>query len=467
MKAYNFTPLEPDGSERFNNEAMLDITNNISQALILRKKAVELLKEKRSIKDLQLSEDLVMKHVYELEVHQIELELQNDELILTRSVAVEASRKYKDASEKYKDASEKYTELYDFAPSGYFTLSKEGEIMELNLCGSQMLGKDRLHLRNNRFGFFVTDDTKPVFNLFLEKVFTSKSKESCEVVLTTNGKVPMYIYVSGIVTNNADQCLVVVIDITGRKIAEQELMKAKEKSDESDRLKSAFLANMSHEIRTPMNGILGFTSLLKNPLLTVEKQQKFISMIEKGGASMLYILNELIDIAKIESGQTNVHHTTFNINEQLKYLKSFFKPEVEGKGMQLFYQNSLPTEKAILETDREKILAILTNLIKNAIKYSDKGTIEFGYNFKPVGKPIELEFFVNDMGRGIPQDKMKVVFDRFVQAHGGYTNVSQGVGLGLAISKAYVEMLGGKIWVESEEGIGSTFFFTIPYNNKP
>ena len=458
MKAYNFTPLEQNGSERFNNEAMMDITNKLSEASILRKKAVALLKEKRSIKDLQLSEDLVMKHVYELEVHQIELELQNDELLLTRAVAEEASRKYKAASEKY-------TELYDFAPSGYFTLSKEGEIMELNLCGSQMLGKDRLHLRNNRFGFFVTNDTKPVFNLFLEKVFNSKSKESCEVVLTTHGNVPMYVYVSGIVTNIADQCLVVVIDITGRKNAEQELMKAKEKSDESDRLKSVFLANMSHEIRTPMHGILGFTELLKKPELSVEKQLMCISMIEKGSKRLFNIIKDFISISKVEPGHLKVHISACNINEQIEYIYTFFKPEVEEKGMQLFFKDSLPTKIAVLQTDSEKIIAILTNLVKNAIKYSDKGTIEFGYSLKPAGVFLEVEFYVKDTGRGIPQDKMKTIFERFIQVPKNNTIAKQGEELGLAISKSYVEMLGGEIWVESEEGKGSTFYFTIPYNS--
>ena len=464
MKAYSFTPLEQDGSDRLHNGAMMNISNNISEASILRKKAISLLKEKRSIHDLQLSENGLMKHIYELEVHQIELELQNDELMMTRSLAEDASEKYKNASEKYKDACNKYTELYDFAPSGYFTLSKEGEIMELNLNGASKLGKERSHLKNNRFGFFVSDETKPIFNLFLENVFNSKTKESCEVDLSTNVNIPMYVYITGIVTNNADQCLVVVIDITERKKAEQKLIKAKEQSEEKDRLKSAFLANMSHEIRTPMNGILGFIELLKNPRLNGARQQQYISMIEKGGTCMLNILNELMDISKIESGQTNMYISACDVNEQIEYIYTFFKPEVESKGMQIFFQNSLPAKETIIQTDREKIIAILTNLIKNAIKYSNKGTIEFGYNLKAAGDVAELEFFVKDTGIGISPDKMKFVFDRFVQTHNGETNVFQGVGLGLAISKAYVELLGGKIWFESEVGKGSTFFFTIPFN---
>jgi signal transduction histidine kinase len=152
-----------------------------------------------------------------------------------------------------------------------------------------------------------------------------------------------------------------------------------------------------------------------------------------------------------------------NVNDQIKFIYTFFKPEVERKGMQIFFQNSLPPEGAVIRADLDKLCAILTNLVKNAIKYSDKGTIEFGYNLK-AASPAKLVFFVKDTGIGIPQNKKKAIFDRFVQVALTNKRVVQGAGLGLAISKAYVEMLGGKIWVESKEGKGSTFYFTIPYN---
>ena len=139
---------------------------------------------------------------------------------------------------------------------------------------------------------------------------------------------------------------------------------------------------MSHEIRTPMNGILGFAELLKEPNLTGEEQQEYISIIEKSGARMLNIINDIVDISKIESGQMEVSISESNINEQIEYIYTFFKPEVERKGMQLSFKNALPSKEAIIKTDREKIYAILTNLVKNAIKYSDKGSIEFGYKKK-------------------------------------------------------------------------------------
>jgi PAS domain S-box-containing protein len=185
-----------------------------SKATRLRQKAEELLQKKPSKSGLQPSETEVLKLIHEFEIHQIELEMQNEELMV--------------AKEQTEVAAEKYAELYDFAPSGYFTLSREGKIIELNLCGSQMLGKERSQLINSRFGFFVTDDTKPIFNLFLKKLFKSKTRESCEVTLLTNGNLTEYVHVTGIVIENREQCHVIVIDITELKYAEEELRETNE-----------------------------------------------------------------------------------------------------------------------------------------------------------------------------------------------------------------------------------------------
>lgn len=238
-----------------------------------------------------------------------------------------------------------------------------------------------------------------------------------------------------------------------------ELEKAREKAEESDRLKSAFLANMSHEIRTPMNGILGFARLLKKPKLTGEEHEMYISIIEQSGDRMLNIINDLIDISKIESGQMEVSVSESKINEQIEYIYSFFKPEAEKKGLQISFKNSLAAEESVVQTDREKIYAILTNLVKNAIKYTHEGAIKFGYK----KKRNYLEFYVIDTGIGIAPNKQKIIFDRFVQADLSLSSRYEGAGLGLSITKAYVEMLGGKIWVKSEEEKGSEFYFTIPY----
>lgn len=246
------------------------------------------------------------------------------------------------------------------------------------------------------------------------------------------------------------------------KIAFKFYINQREKALLADRLKSAFLANMSHEIRTPMNGILGFAELLKKPNLSGELQQKYIDIIDRSGTRMLNIINDIVDISKIEAGLMEVVIKESNLNEQLEYIYTFFKPEVETKGMSLVLNNSLSAREAVIYTDREKLYAVLTNLVKNAIKYSNKGQIEFGYKLKD----RFLEFYVSDTGIGIPKDKLVSIFDRFVQVDIADSLARQGAGLGLSITKAYVEMLGGKIWVESEDGMGSTFYFTLPYNNE-
>ena len=249
-------------------------------------------------------------------------------------------------------------------------------------------------------------------------------------------------------------------DITERKQAELELIKAKEKAEESDRLKSAFLTNMSHEIRTPMNGILGFAELLKEPTLSSDDLNDYIQTIEISGARMLKTINSIVDISKIESGLVQIDIKETDINEKMEFTYKFFKPETEIKGLQLILKTSLPDEEAIVKTDNEKVYGILTNLVGNAIKFTFEGSIELGYEKK--GEC--LEFFVKDTGVGIPDNQKGIIFERFRQGSESHNRGYEGSGLGLSISKSYVKMLGGEIWVESEEGMGSTFYFTIPYN---
>ena len=272
-------------------------------------------------------------------------------------------------------------------------------------------------------------------------------------------------------------------DISEHKQVVDELIRAKEHAEESDRLKSAFLANMSHEIRTPMNGIIGFAGLLKEPKLSGEEQFEYIGIIEKSGARMLNIINDIMSISKVESGQMDVSVKETNINDQIQYIYTFFKPEAELKGIRLTVEKLLPDKEAIIRTDKEKVYAILTNLVKNAIKFTHTGSIEFGYNLKPVhpdsdhfgpkkagelvnvpAGEVELEFYVKDTGSGIRPEQQEFIFERFRQGSESLTRNYEGAGLGLAISKAYVQMLGGEIWVESNEGFGSVFYFTLPYN---
>lgn len=308
--------------------------------------------------------------------------------------------------------------------------------------------------------------------------FDSHSKIWLGVPLKVKGKIIGVLVVQSYTNENAyDESDMKLLEFVSaqisisihRKKTEDDLIAALTKAQESDRLKSAFLTNMSHEIRTPMNGILGFSDLMKAPDLSDEKKEKYISVIEKSGARMLKTINNLMDISKIEAGQIKIYLSAVNINEQMEELSDFFKEEAEKKGLQFSVKNTLTAQEAFIKSDSEKIHAILTNLIANAFKYTHEGSIEFGC-YK---KGDIIEFYVKDTGIGIPNNRKKAIFDRFVQADIEDREVYEGSGLGLSISKAYAEMLGGEIWVESEvenlstsEVRGSRFYFTIPHSVK-
>lgn len=243
-----------------------------------------------------------------------------------------------------------------------------------------------------------------------------------------------------------------------QKNTELEMSKAYEKAKESERLKSAFLANISHEIRTPMNGILGFVNLLKSEDLTADNRRKYLEIIEESSIRMLGLINNLIDISKIEAGIITANNTHFNLGELIENLVSFFKPEIKEKQLEFEYSIPASLNDVIIYSDSQKVHSILSNLIKNAIKYTHEGKINF--NVVPSGKNIRFE--VVDTGVGIRKEEYSKIFQRFTQVGTRNFNNLEGVGLGLAISKAYAETLNGKIWLNSEYGKGSTFIFELP-----
>ncbi len=246
-------------------------------------------------------------------------------------------------------------------------------------------------------------------------------------------------------------------DITEKKNLVEDLILAKEKAEESDRLKSSFLANMSHEIRTPMNGIIGFLELLQQTDLDAAVREEFLQVVRSSSDRLMTTLNDIIEISKIEAGHVDLNESVFDISNMLNYFCDFFRPEAEQKGLSISVDNRLPGGLSI-KADKNKLESILTNLIKNALKFTTKGFIEIGVR----EEEQQLIFHVSDSGSGIAADRHELIFDRFTQAEQNLARAYEGSGLGLSICKAYTDMLNGRIWLESKEGKGSTFYFLIP-----
>jgi len=251
-------------------------------------------------------------------------------------------------------------------------------------------------------------------------------------------------------------------DITEKKRIENELIKAKEKAEESDRLKTAFLQNMSHEIRTPMNAIMGFSDLLIPNFDDKTKLNEFANIINSRCDDLLTIINDLLDISKIESGQLSVCLEVCNLNALFAELVALFEPQqkrMNKEHIQLKIVAPISPSLNLIVTDIVKLRQIFINLISNAFKFTETGTIEFGVKLDINNRKV---FYVSDTGIGIPVDKFDVVFERFAQIKSGGNNFVRGTGLGLPIVKGLVELLEGNIWLESEIGKGTTFYFSFP-----
>ncbi|KUO67692.1 MAG: hypothetical protein APF83_05705 [Lutibacter sp. BRH_c52] len=244
-----------------------------------------------------------------------------------------------------------------------------------------------------------------------------------------------------------------------RKKVENELNNALLQAQESDRLKSAFLANMSHEIRTPMNGIIGFSELCLDPNITKEKQKEYANIVIKSSKRLLSIVNDILDISKIEAGLETLNLEAINLNKMFDELMTFYKPIAKENNIQLICEKGLENFKSSVETDKTKLNQVLTNLLSNAFKFTDKGSITFGYEL------IEnnLQFYVKDTGIGVEENLQNKIFDRFSQGNLDLSKQHKGTGLGLAITKRIVELFNGEIWLNSSNQ-GTSIYFTIPYN---
>lgn len=246
----------------------------------------------------------------------------------------------------------------------------------------------------------------------------------------------------------------IFLPVTEQKLLEQNLRNALSKAEEANKLKSAFLANMSHEIRTPLNAIIGFSNLLPTAQ-SRDEMNEFIGIIESNNSLLLQLINDILDLSKIEAGTLDFSETTFSVNEILDEIVYSSKLRNENDKVEILYDNRSPNY--IIRAARSRLMQVLINLMNNAMKFTEEGTIRTGCDYLP--EESMLRFFVRDTGIGIPKNKLKDIFGRFTQLN----TFIQGAGLGLSICEMIVHTMGGTIWVESEIGKGTVFWFTIPY----
>lgn len=258
---------------------------------------------------------------------------------------------------------------------------------------------------------------------------------------------------------NVKSAIGVVTDITAEKEYRQNLLKAKEKAEENDRLKSAFLANMSHEIRTPVHGIIGFAEMLNRPRLSPERRSQYSRLVADSSQQLMKIINDVIDISKIETGQIEKQEEAVLINDMMLDIFTFYQTVAKKNNIRIYLEPHLPDSETYILTDEVKLKQIISNLIDNAIKFTHEGYIKLLYQ----RKNEQIEFCVEDTGIGISDELQDAIFERFRQADVGDARKYGGTGLGLTIARSYAILLDGKLWVESKEGKGSRFYLSIPY----
>lgn len=391
---------------------------------------------------------------------QIEIGIKNEKLIHTN----EQLRK---AKEKAEISEHKYRTIFENAPVGIFRSTREGRFIEVNQALAGMLGYNNPEevledISNIAEQIFVKTENRNEIDHITPGNPVQKFENQYK---KKNGKV-FYanLFLREITDENGKKILEgIVEETTERKKYENKLKQAKEKAEESNRLKTAFLQNMSHEIRTPMNAITGFSGLLKKPDITKEKQNEYCSIIIKSSKQLLSIVNDVLTISALETKQEKADTTKVNLNSVLDELLSILKPQAQEHGLSIHTIKGLDSLRSNIYTDRTKLMQILSNLITNAIKFTDEGHIEFGYILKDEKTNPKLEFFVKDTGVGIEKKSQKKVFERFWQADLTASRKHGGTGLGLSISKGFVKLLGGKMKLESRPGEGSVFYFSVPY----
>ncbi len=377
-----------------------------------------------------------------------------DRLLVDRSLEI--------SSEELDAVNSELRSIFKQFPDIYFRLDSNGLILDY-LCDDH---KNLFLAENDLIGKYIqnipSQDISVSFEKAIHSIKKNQTKEYFEYPMEIKKKT--HYFEASLIPIFQSQIIVFIVDITQQKSTEKKLEIAKEKAIQADKLKTAFLANMSHEIRSPMNSILGFAELLEDGEITPDERLKYTSIIKTSGNHLMTLISDIIDISKIEAGQLAIKSNKCILQDLINDVFELFRARDEYKKKQsvLVLEQSVPPGKDVVTTDSIRLKQVLINLLGNSLKFTERGGIEFGYALMNNNGDELIQFFVKDTGRGISKKGKSLVLERFTQDPSYLDTFSEGTGLGLSISKELVELLGGKMWFNSKEGIGSQFYFTIP-----
>jgi len=413
-------------------------------------------------KELKIRNEILEEREKELKAANEEFETLNEELVENMRKTGEINLQLRNAKNRAERSESQTKDILLTAMDGFWILDFQRNFIEVNDVACKMLGYTREELCEMNIADIEAYESPEQIEIHFKKVVETgedrfESKHCCK-----NGNI---IDVEISVKNQPGQNLLVafVHDISNRKQAEKDLIAAKEKAEESERLKTAFLQNMSHELRTPLNAIFGFSGLLDKPEMTSEKRSGYIKIIQNSSHQLLSIVSDILTISAIDTKQEKVNISKVCVNNIIVELLAILKTQAFNQNLNLYSKQQLNDKQSEIYTDKTKLTQILTNLLTNALKFTHQGIIEFGYELVETGNTLYLQFYVNDTGIGIAIEQQEKIFERFRQADISIGQKYGGTGLGLSISKGFVDLLGGAIWVKSELGKGSTFYFSIPY----
>jgi PAS domain S-box-containing protein len=397
----------------------------------------------------------------------------NVEIMKIAADIISFSLERKHSEKSLRRTEQLYEKIFENTGAATVTIKPDTTILMVNSEFERLLGYQRSEVEGKmRLVDLLDNKDQSVLKKYHHLLMTNPAAVPANYEFSyqqRNGDIRIA-FLTGSSLIDTKNCLISFIDITEFKEAESQLRIAKEKAEESDSLKSAFLANVSHEIRTPLNAITGFSALLANPNLQPDKKDKYIKQILNGSNELVNLIDNVLDMSRIESGTLKPKITEYLLNVQLEEIKEFyddFKDQHAKENLDIRLKLPEGNEKLLVKTDQMRLRQILGSIIENAIKFTSSGYIEYGYSILPEKTDTthhqRLIFFVKDTGIGIAKNDRDRIFERFVKIVDKNAHLYRGAGLGLALARDLVHLLGGEIWVESSLGKGSTFYFTIPY----